>query len=64
MNVSTISARTGGGAGSGIYAASKAFVSGVTRSLVSELSPYNVELMLFLVLLLPSFMSNIQLQKN
>ena len=40
INVSTISARTGGSAGSSVYAASKAFVSGITRSLVSELSPY------------------------
>ena len=35
VNVSTISARTGGSAGSSVYAASKAFVSGITRSLVS-----------------------------
>jgi len=44
VNVSTISARTGGSAGSSVYAASKAFVSGITRSLVSELSPYNVRI--------------------
>ena len=42
--MSTISARTGGSAGSSVYAASKAFVSGITRSLVSELSPYNVRI--------------------
>ena len=44
VNVSTISARTGGSAGSSVYAASKAFVSGITRSLVSELSPFNVRI--------------------
>lgn len=44
VNVSTISARTGGSAGSSAYAASKAFVSGITRSLVSELSPYNIRI--------------------
>ena len=44
VNVSTISARTGGSAGSSVYAASKAFVSGITRSLVSELSPHNVRI--------------------
>ena len=44
VNVSTISARTGGSAGSSVYAASKAFVSGITRSLVSELSPYNIRI--------------------
>ena len=42
VNVSTISAKTGGSSGSSVYAASKAFVSGITRSLVSELSPYNI----------------------
>jgi 3-oxoacyl-[acyl-carrier protein] reductase len=42
INVSTISASTGGSAGSSVYAASKSFVSGITRSLVSELSPYNI----------------------
>ena len=44
VNVSTISALTGGSAGSSVYAASKAFVSGITRSLVSELSPFNVRI--------------------
>tara|TARA_B100000900_G_C20580210_1_gene717200 strand:- start:722 stop:1492 length:771 start_codon:yes stop_codon:yes gene_type:complete len=44
VNVSTISARTGGSAGSSVYAASKAFVSGITRSLVSELSPHNIRI--------------------
>ena len=44
VNVSTISARTGGSAGSSVYAASKAFVSGITRSLVSELSTFNVRI--------------------
>ena len=44
VNVSTISARTGGSPGSSVYAASKAFVSGITRSLVSELSTYNVRI--------------------
>ena len=29
---------------SAVYAASKAFVSGITRSLVSELSPYNIRI--------------------
>ena len=44
VNVSTISARTGGSAGSSVYAASKAFISGITRSLVSECSPYNIRI--------------------
>ncbi len=44
VNVSTISARTGGSAGSSVYAASKAFISGITRSLVSELSPHNIRI--------------------
>tara|TARA_X000000368_G_C23055840_1_gene723810 strand:- start:199 stop:969 length:771 start_codon:yes stop_codon:yes gene_type:complete len=44
VNVSTISAKTGGSTGSSVYAASKAFVSGITRSLVSELSPHNIRI--------------------
>ena len=36
--------RDRGSAGSSVYAASKAFVSGITRSLVSELSPYNIRI--------------------
>lgn len=42
INVSTISASTGGSAGSSVYSASKSFISGITRSLASELAPYNV----------------------
>tara|TARA_E500000075_G_C6976137_1_gene313706 strand:- start:37 stop:804 length:768 start_codon:yes stop_codon:yes gene_type:complete len=42
INVSTISASTGGSAGSSAYSASKSFISGITRSLASELAPYNI----------------------
>ena len=42
VNVSTISASTGGSAGSSAYSASKSFISGITRSLASELAPYNI----------------------
>ena len=42
VNVSTISASTGGSPGSSVYAASKSFVSGITRSLATELSAYNI----------------------
>jgi 3-oxoacyl-[acyl-carrier protein] reductase len=38
INVSSISARTGGSPGSSIYSASKAFVSSLTRSLARELA--------------------------
>ena len=44
INVSTISARSGGSVGSSVYASSKAFVSSLTRSLVSELSPLNIRI--------------------
>lgn len=42
INVSSISARTGGSAGSSIYSASKAFVSTLTRSLAQELADRNI----------------------
>ncbi|MCC5812759.1 MAG: SDR family oxidoreductase [Ectothiorhodospiraceae bacterium] len=42
INVSSISARTGGSAGSSIYSGVKAFVSTFTRSLASELAPVRV----------------------
>jgi 3-oxoacyl-[acyl-carrier protein] reductase len=38
INVSSISARTGGSAGSSLYSGSKAFVSSLTRSLATELA--------------------------
>ncbi|MDX6749542.1 SDR family NAD(P)-dependent oxidoreductase [Geminicoccaceae bacterium 1502E] len=39
VNVTSISARTGGSAGSSLYSAAKAFVSTFTRSLAAELAP-------------------------
>ncbi len=42
INVSSISARTGGSAGSSIYSASKAFVSTLTRALARELAGDNI----------------------
>jgi len=42
INVSSISARTGGSSGSSIYSASKAFVSTLTRSLAQELADRNI----------------------
>jgi 3-oxoacyl-[acyl-carrier protein] reductase len=39
INVTSISARTGGSAGSALYSASKAFVSTFTRALATELAP-------------------------
>lgn len=42
INVSSISARTGGSPGSSIYSASKAFVSTLTRSLARELAEQHI----------------------
>ena len=42
VNVSSISARSGGSPGSSIYSASKAFVSTLTRSLARELADRNI----------------------
>ena len=42
INVSSISARTGGSPGSSIYSASKAFVSTLTRSMARELAGRNI----------------------
>lgn len=42
INVSSISARTGGSVGSSIYSASKAFVSTLTRSLARELADRHI----------------------
>ena len=42
INVSSISARTGGSPGSSIYSAAKAFVSTLTRSLARELAERNI----------------------
>ena len=42
INVSSISARTGGSPGSSVYSASKAFVSTLTRSLARELAIRNI----------------------
>lgn len=42
INVSSISARTGGSPGSSIYSGAKAFVSTFTRSLARELAPQNI----------------------
>jgi len=42
VNVSSISARTGGSPGSSIYSASKAFVNTFTRSLARELAESNI----------------------
>jgi len=42
INVSSISARTGGSPGSSIYSAAKGFVSTLTRSLAKELAENNI----------------------
>lgn len=42
INVTSISATTGGSAGSSIYSASKAFVATYTKSLARELAPDNI----------------------
>jgi 3-oxoacyl-[acyl-carrier protein] reductase len=42
INVSSISARTGGSPGSSIYSGAKAFVSTFTRALARELAPQNI----------------------
>ena len=42
INTSSIAARNGGSNGAGLYAASKAFVSNVTRGLAKELIPYGI----------------------
>jgi len=42
INISSISARTGGGPGSAHYVASKAGLEGLTRALAKELAPYNI----------------------
>jgi 3-oxoacyl-[acyl-carrier protein] reductase len=42
INVSSISARTGGGPGSAHYVASKGGADALTRSMAKELAPYNV----------------------
>ena len=42
INVSSISARTGGSPGSSVYSGAKAFVSTFTRSLARELAPQGI----------------------
>ncbi|MGE0240597.1 MAG: SDR family NAD(P)-dependent oxidoreductase [Parvibaculaceae bacterium] len=42
INVSSIAARSGGSAGSGIYAGTKGFVSAVTKSMAKELAPSKI----------------------
>jgi 3-oxoacyl-[acyl-carrier protein] reductase len=42
INVTSISARTGGGPGSAHYVASKAGLEGFTRALAKELAPFNI----------------------
>jgi 3-oxoacyl-[acyl-carrier protein] reductase len=42
VNVSSISARNGGGIGAAIYAASKAGVSAITKGLAKELAPHGI----------------------
>jgi len=42
VNVTSISARTGGGPGSAHYVASKAGLEGFTRALAKELAPFNI----------------------
>jgi 3-oxoacyl-[acyl-carrier protein] reductase len=42
INVSSIAARSGGSAGSGIYAGTKGFVSALTKSMAKELAPSNI----------------------
>lgn len=42
INVSSISARTGGSAGSALYSAAKAFVATFTKALATELAPQGI----------------------
>lgn len=42
VNVSSISAATGGSAGSSMYSAAKGFISTYTRSLATELAPFGI----------------------
>jgi 3-oxoacyl-[acyl-carrier protein] reductase len=42
INVSSIAARSGGSAGSTIYAGTKGFVSALTKSMAKELAPNNI----------------------
>jgi 3-oxoacyl-[acyl-carrier protein] reductase len=42
VNVSSVSARTGGSPGSSIYSGTKGFIATVTRSLARELAPQNI----------------------
>jgi 3-oxoacyl-[acyl-carrier protein] reductase len=42
INVSSISARTGGSPGSSVYSGAKAFVATFTRALARELAPHNI----------------------
>lgn len=42
INVSSISARTGGSPGSSVYSGAKAFVATFTRSLARELAPHSI----------------------
>lgn len=42
INISSISARSGGGQGASHYAASKAGLESLTRSLAKELAPFNI----------------------
>ena len=42
INVSSIAARSGGSAGSGIYAGTKGFASAITKSMAKELAPNNI----------------------
>ncbi|MBZ5591997.1 MAG: SDR family oxidoreductase [Acidobacteriia bacterium] len=42
VNVSSISARTGGGIGATVYAAAKAAVSALTKGLAKELAPHGI----------------------
>ncbi|MEO1398779.1 MAG: SDR family oxidoreductase, partial [Pseudomonadota bacterium] len=42
INTVSISARTGGSAGSSIYSATKAFVSTYTKALARELAPHSI----------------------
>lgn len=42
INISSISARSGGGPGAAHYAASKAAVEAFTRALAKEVAPYNI----------------------
>jgi 3-oxoacyl-[acyl-carrier protein] reductase len=42
INTTSIAARTGGGAGAGLYGSAKAFVSNLTRVMARELAPFGV----------------------